>query len=75
MLLPQVIPSFAATWGGLRELWDLRKVFGVASRVMQPRQASRETHKDFFYDLFEITSKNALKLVRAGGVRRLRQSV
>jgi UDP-N-acetylglucosamine diphosphorylase / glucose-1-phosphate thymidylyltransferase / UDP-N-acetylgalactosamine diphosphorylase / glucosamine-1-phosphate N-acetyltransferase / galactosamine-1-phosphate N-acetyltransferase len=37
-LSPQVIPSFCqAQQGELRELWDLRKVFGTAARVMQRR--------------------------------------
>lgn len=76
-LLPQVIPSFCSTQRGeLRELWDLRKVFAIASRVMQRRGKSlTEAHKDFFYGLFETTSAHRGKIVRAGEVRRLRQSV
>jgi len=76
-LLPQVIPSFCQTnQGELRELWDLRRVFGTASRVMQRRsKALTETHKDFYYGLFEATAELRQRTMREGEMRRLRKSV
>jgi UDP-N-acetylglucosamine diphosphorylase/glucosamine-1-phosphate N-acetyltransferase len=76
-LLPQVIPSFCQVQHGeLRETWDLRKLFGTASRVMQRRgKALTETHKDFYYNLFDATSARRRKLAHEGELRKLKKSV
>jgi UDP-N-acetylglucosamine diphosphorylase/glucosamine-1-phosphate N-acetyltransferase len=76
-LLPQAIPSFCQTKRGeLHELWDLRKVFSAAARVMERRgKTLTEAHKDFYYGLFESTADLRGKMMREGDMRRLRQSV
>ena len=76
-LLPQVIPSFCqAHQGQIQELWDLRKGFTTAARVMQRRgKALTEVHKDFYYDLFEATAERRQKTIRESDMRRLRRSV
>ena len=76
-LLPQVIPSFCqAHHGQLHELWDLRKVFNTAARVMQRRgRTFTEAHRDFYYDLFEATAVSRHKIMRESEMRRLRRSV
>jgi UDP-N-acetylglucosamine diphosphorylase/glucosamine-1-phosphate N-acetyltransferase len=76
-LLPTVIPSFAQVQGGqIEELWDLRKIFATAARVMQRRgKTLSETHKNFYFDLFEATAARRQKTIRANEARRLRRSV
>lgn len=76
-LLPTHVPSFCQVQHGqLQEVWDLRKVFATAARVMQRRgQTLTETHRNFYYDLFEVTSDRRAKTIREGEVRRLRRSV
>ena len=57
-LAPPVIPSFTRVQDGdLRELWDLRKLFSTAARVMQRRgKTLTEVPPRFYYDrLFETT--------------------
>jgi UDP-N-acetylglucosamine diphosphorylase/glucosamine-1-phosphate N-acetyltransferase len=76
-LLPQVVPPFCQVQHGeLRELWDLRKVFHTASRVMQRRgKTLTEAHRDFYYDLFEATEKLRKKTLRDTEIRHLKRSV
>lgn len=76
-LLPQVVPSFCQVQQNeLRELWDLRKAFGTASRVMQRRgKALTETHRDFYDHLFESTAASRRRIMRESEARRLRKSV
>jgi UDP-N-acetylglucosamine diphosphorylase/glucosamine-1-phosphate N-acetyltransferase len=76
-LLPTVIPSFSQVHQGqIQELWDLRKVFTTAARVMQRRgKTLTDAHKNFYYDLFEATADQRHKTIRASEMRRLRQSV
>ncbi|MBI1832626.1 MAG: hypothetical protein HYR84_14390 [Planctomycetes bacterium] len=76
-LLPTAIPSFCqAQHGQLQELWDLRKVFTVAARVMQRRgRTMTEAHRDFYYGLFEATAGQREKTIRESERRRLRRSV
>ena len=76
-LAPQVIPSFCqAQQGELRELWDLRKLFATAGRVMQRRgKHLTETQKDFYYALFEATADGRRKILHDGEMRRLKKSV
>lgn len=76
-LLPQVVPSFCQVQQGeLRELWDLRKAFATASRVMQRRGKSlTEVHRDFYDRLFDSTSALRRRLMRESEMRRLRKSV
>ena len=76
-LLPQVIPSFCqAQHGQLADLWDLRKVFNTAARVMQRRGMTfSDTHKEFYYYLFEATTEQRHKIMRENEMRRLRRSV
>jgi UDP-N-acetylglucosamine diphosphorylase/glucosamine-1-phosphate N-acetyltransferase len=76
-LLPTAVPSFTQVQHGhVQELWDLRKVLTTAARVMQRRgKTLTETHKNFYYDLFEATSARRAKTIREAEVRRLRKSV
>jgi UDP-N-acetylglucosamine diphosphorylase/glucosamine-1-phosphate N-acetyltransferase len=76
-LLPTAVPSFTQVQHGhVQELWDLHKVITTAARVMQRRgKTLTETHKNFYYDLFEVTSARRAKTIREGEVRRLRKSV
>ncbi len=76
-LLPQTIPSFCQVQEGqLHDLWDLRKVFQTASRVMQRRgKTLTEAHKDFYFTLFEATAAERQKTIRDSEMRRLRRSV
>lgn len=77
-LLPQAIPSFAQTaaHGELREVWDLRKIFATASRVMQRRgKIFSEVHRDFCHLLFEGTASTRRQILREAELRRYRQSV
>jgi UDP-N-acetylglucosamine diphosphorylase / glucose-1-phosphate thymidylyltransferase / UDP-N-acetylgalactosamine diphosphorylase / glucosamine-1-phosphate N-acetyltransferase / galactosamine-1-phosphate N-acetyltransferase len=76
-LLPQVIPSFCQVQQGqLHDLWDLREVFQTAARVMQRRgQTLTETHKDFYFHLFDAAAAERQKTIRESSMRRLRRSV
>jgi UDP-N-acetylglucosamine diphosphorylase/glucosamine-1-phosphate N-acetyltransferase len=76
-LLPQVIPSFCQVQQGqLHALWDLRNAFQTAERVMQRRgKTLTDAHRDFYDTLFEATSAERQKTIRAGETRRLRRSV
>lgn len=76
-LAPQVIPSFCQFFHEqLQEVWDLRKVFITAGRVMQRRgQSLTETHRDLYHTLFESTSERRRKVMRESEVRRVRRSV
>jgi UDP-N-acetylglucosamine diphosphorylase/glucosamine-1-phosphate N-acetyltransferase len=76
-LLPQVIPSFCQVrHGQLHDVWDLRKAFTTAARVMQRRgQALTDAHKDYYHHLFEATMKQRHQVMRESEMRRLRQSV
>jgi UDP-N-acetylglucosamine diphosphorylase/glucosamine-1-phosphate N-acetyltransferase len=76
-LLPHVIPAFCqAHQGQIQELWDLRKVFTTAARVMQRRGKSlTDVHTNFYYDLFEMTAEGRQKTIRESEMRRLRRSV
>jgi UDP-N-acetylglucosamine diphosphorylase/glucosamine-1-phosphate N-acetyltransferase len=76
-LLPQVIPSFCQVQQGqLQELWDLRKVFTAATRVMQRRgKTLTDVHRDFYYSLFEATADARQQTLRESEMRRLRRSM
>lgn len=76
-LLPQVIPAFCQAYHGeLREMWDLRKTFATAARVMQRRgKTMSDTHLDYYYHLFEATGERRRHTIREAEMRRLRQSV
>ena len=76
-LLPQVIPSFCQVQQGqLQELWDLRKVFTAAARVMQRRgQTLTDAHRDFYYGVFEATADARQQTLRESEMRRLRRSM
>ncbi|MBI3822142.1 MAG: hypothetical protein HY289_05610 [Planctomycetes bacterium] len=76
-LLPTLVPSFCQVQHEqLQEVWDLRKLFATAARVMQRRGKSlTEMHRDFYYDLFEATSTDRAKTIRDSERRRLRRSV
>jgi UDP-N-acetylglucosamine diphosphorylase / glucose-1-phosphate thymidylyltransferase / UDP-N-acetylgalactosamine diphosphorylase / glucosamine-1-phosphate N-acetyltransferase / galactosamine-1-phosphate N-acetyltransferase len=76
-LLPQEIPSFCQVQQGhLKELWDLRKVFTAATRVMERRgKTLTETQKDFFYNLFEATAKARQQAIQPIEMKRLRRSM
>jgi UDP-N-acetylglucosamine diphosphorylase / glucose-1-phosphate thymidylyltransferase / UDP-N-acetylgalactosamine diphosphorylase / glucosamine-1-phosphate N-acetyltransferase / galactosamine-1-phosphate N-acetyltransferase len=76
-LLPQVIPSFCQVQQGeLRELWDLRKAFSTAERVMQRRgKTLTEVHRDFYDRLFETTSQLRRRMMRESEMRRLKRNV
>jgi bifunctional N-acetylglucosamine-1-phosphate-uridyltransferase/glucosamine-1-phosphate-acetyltransferase GlmU-like protein len=73
--LPAVIPSFCQVQNGeLRELWDLRKAFASASRVMQRRgKCLTEVHRDFYDRLFESTAQLRRRTMREGEMRRMRR--
>ncbi len=72
---PQVMPSFCQVQqGDLREVWDLRKVFATAARVMQRRgKTLTETHRDFYDHLFEATAQSRRRLMRESEMRRLKR--
>jgi hypothetical protein len=72
-----VIPSFCLVQQGqLHDLWDLRKVFQTAARAMQRRgKTLTETHKDFYFTLFEATAAERQKTIRDSEMRQLRRSV
>jgi UDP-N-acetylglucosamine diphosphorylase/glucosamine-1-phosphate N-acetyltransferase len=74
-LLPQVVPSFCQVQQGeLRELWDLRKAFTTAARVMQRRgQTLTGTHQDFYDHLFEATAEPRRRMMRESDARRLKR--
>ena len=74
-LLPQVVPSFCQVQQGeLRELWDLRKVFTTAARVMQRRgKTLTETHNDFYDQLFEATAQSRRGQMRESETRWLKR--
>jgi len=74
---PQVIPSFTQLQHGhLVEQWDLRKLFNIASRVLQRRgKKLTDAHKDFYYTLFDGTAERRRKIFRDAEVRRLRRSM
>lgn len=76
-LLPQAIPSFCqAAHGQLSELWDLRKLFQTATKVMSRRgRALTDAHRDFYYGLFESSAARRQKILREAEMRRLRRSV
>jgi UDP-N-acetylglucosamine diphosphorylase/glucosamine-1-phosphate N-acetyltransferase len=76
-LLPQVVPSFCQVQQGeLRELWDLRKAFSTAGRVMQRRgKTLTEAHREFYDRLFETTAQLRRRTMRESEMRRLKRSV
>ena len=70
-----MILSFRQKHGQITELWDLRKAFTTAARVMQRRSKTlTDAHKDFYYDLFEATSAWRRQIIRQGEMRKLRRS-
>ncbi|HZZ81348.1 MAG TPA: hypothetical protein VFE62_22790, partial [Gemmataceae bacterium] len=74
-LLPAVVPSFCQVQNGeLREMWDLRKTFATATRVMQRRgKTFTEGHRDFYDRLFESTAQLRRRTMRDGEMRRMRR--
>jgi UDP-N-acetylglucosamine diphosphorylase/glucosamine-1-phosphate N-acetyltransferase len=74
-LLPPVIPSFSqVNHGELQEVGDLRELFTAAARVMQRRgKTLTEVHKDFYYSLFEATTKLRLQTIHEPPTRRLQR--
>jgi len=76
-LLPQVAPSFCTVQHGqLQEIWDLRKAFTTAGRVMQRRgKTLTEVHRDFYFNFFETTAAARQQTIREHDKRRLRKSV
>ncbi|MSU78798.1 MAG: hypothetical protein EXS16_11980 [Gemmataceae bacterium] len=76
-LLPQAIPSFCQVASGqLSELWDLRKLFQTASKVMSRRARTlSDAHRDFYFSLFEATATRRQKILREAEMRRLRRRV
>ena len=58
------------------ERFDLRQVFATAATVMLRRGGElTETHRDYFYDLFEDTAERRRKTIRDAETRRLQKSV
>jgi UDP-N-acetylglucosamine diphosphorylase/glucosamine-1-phosphate N-acetyltransferase len=76
-LLPQVVPSFCqVNYGVINERFDLRHLFATAATVMKRRGAElTETHKDYFFTLFDQTAALRRKMLRESEMRRLRRSV
>lgn len=76
-LLPPVVPSFCqVSFGALQERFDLQQVFNTAATVMRRRgQELSETHRDFYYSLFNQTADGRRKTIRDAEIRRLRRSV
>ena len=76
-LLPAVVPSFCqVTYGTLQERFDLRQVFTSAATAMMRRGAElTDTHRDFFYSLFDQTAEHRRQTIREAEMRRLRRSV
>jgi len=76
-LLPTVVPSFCQVhYGALQECADLRQLFDTAATMMQRRvQELTETHRDFYYRLFDQTADYRRNTLRAAEIRRLRRSI
>jgi len=76
-LLPAIVPSFCeVNYGAVRERFDLRQVFTTATTVMHRRGCEfTESHRDFFYTLFEQTADRRRKTVHDAEIRRLKRSV
>ncbi|MCI0684320.1 MAG: hypothetical protein L0Y71_19595 [Gemmataceae bacterium] len=76
-LLPAAVPSFCqVSYGVIHERYDLRQVFSTAAAVMMRRGGElTETHRDYFYDLFEQTAERRRKTIRDAEMRRLQKSV
>src|SRR5207302_8265453 len=76
-LLPQVVPSFCqVNHGQIQEQQDLRQIFTTAATVMGRRgEAFTDSHREFFYGLYERTADMRHRTIRERDMRHLRRSV
>ncbi|MBI3408331.1 MAG: hypothetical protein HY040_08240 [Planctomycetes bacterium] len=75
-LTPTVVPSFCqVSHGQIGERMDMRSLFTTAAVVVRRRgQEWTDSHRDFYYGLYDQTAAGRRQTLQEGEIRRMRRS-